>query len=65
MNQQKRHLTPVFAPEPLPEERDQAHGVGGQARDEHDYVGDDRHNLGLPKHHVLSKGEVILHHSYS
>ena len=64
MNEQKCHLTPVFSPEPLPEEVEQAHGVGGQARDEHDDVGDDGHNLGLPEHHVLGQCEVILHHSY-
>ena len=65
MNEQKCHLTPVFPLEPLPEEGDQAHGVGGEAHDEHDGVGDDGHHLGLPEHHVLGQGEVILHHSNS
>ena len=64
MNEQKCHLTPVLPPESLSEEGDQAHGVGGQPGDEHDDVGDDGQNLGLPEHHVLGQGEVILHHPH-
>ena len=65
MNEEECHLAPILPPEPLAQQGHEGHDVGREAEDEHEAVREDGHDLGLAEHHVLSQGEVILHHSYS
>ena len=63
--QQKGHPVPVPLHEPLPHKVVEGGAVGGQSYDQHDGVGYDGNDLGLPKLHVVRKTKVCSHHHFT